>query len=137
MEEILLFLKKEFEDHEEIRLFIDSISNFRNSSIYREFSLDKEHNLMAITLNSSPSLTIFKDIRNNEFYKSYLKEVEDLVLDQNKGLFFVRSNPLNRKSFLVHYDIEKNKEIVVYEEKDLNFHLKGYKLQIFFFKKKK
>ncbi len=130
-EEILEFLQKTFPEKEEIQHFIESINKNRKSSIYKEFCFDKEHKIMAIILDFQSPLIIFKDIENKQFCKSYLAGVEEVSMDQNRGVYFVRSNDLERKCFLMHHKIDEvtqegfSQEKCVYEEKNLNYELKG------------
>ena len=130
-EEIIEFLQKTFPEKEDIQQFIESINNNRKSSIYKEFCFDKEHKTMAIILDFQSPLIIFKDIANKQFCKSYLAGVEEVSMDQNRGIYFIRSNDLERKCFLMHHKIDEvtqegfSQEKCVYEETNLNYELKG------------
>lgn len=126
LEEIVQFLEKEFGGKkEQINYFLEDITNYRDKSIYHEFSLDKEHNLISIILNTETPIVLFKDLKKNKIYPNYLTDIDEIVLDQNKGAYYVKSNALERRSFLMYYDIEKNNEFCIYEEKDPNFQLFG------------
>lgn len=118
---------------EEISQSIESVkSNTRSTPFYREFTFDKDHNIMSIVLDVGNSLVLFKNLRKQQFYKVWLKGVDEVLLDNKGGAYFVRSNELGRKSFLMYHRIGaldqegKADEKCVYEEKDLNFELKGY-----------
>ena len=129
-EEIIEFLKSNFIDNEDVNKFIQSIRNHREISIYKELCFDKEHKIMGIILNTQIPLIIFKNIMKNAFSKSLLIGVDEVMIDQDNGVYFIRSNDLERKCFLMYHrinDIKNNviNEICLYEESDPNYQLKG------------
>lgn len=131
-QEIIDYLNLNFPQNEEVSHFIKGITNYRQSSIYKEFSFDKDHKLMAIVLDLSTPLTLFKDVSSGKFCKSFLKGIDEVVLDQKGGVYYIRVNGLERKCFLMHHKInefDQNgniQENCVYEESEINYELKGF-----------
>ena len=133
IQEIIDFLTPEISSNEEISNYIESLtSNSRSSPAYKEFCFDKNHKIMAIILETPTNLTIFKNIETNTILKSVLKGVDEVLMDQIGGVYYIRTNDLERKCFLMYHkinDIDTNGQIsekVIYQENDLNYELKGH-----------
>ena len=133
IQEIIDFLTPEISSNEEISNYIESLtSNSRSSPAYKEFCFDKNHKIMAIILETPTHLTIFKNIETNTILKSVLKGVDEVLMDQIGGVYYIRTNDLERKCFLMYHkinDIDTNGQIsekVIYQENDLNYELKGH-----------
>lgn len=127
-DEILDFLSAKFALNEEIFDWVYEFKNDKNTHLYYDFFFDKKHETMVIILKiSNTFLTIFKDLKTNKINEKVLLGVDDILIDDKNGIYFVKENDLGRNSFLVYWNLndQEDKEICVYEEKDLNYDLKS------------
>lgn len=127
-DEILNFLLEKFNLNEEIFDWVHEFKNDRNTHLYYDFFFDKKHETMVIILKISNNfMTIFKDLKTNKINDKVLVGVDDILIDDKNGIYFVKENDVGRNSFLGYWNLNdpEDKEVCVYEETDLNFNLKS------------
>ncbi len=122
-------MSEKFNTNQEIFDWIHDFKNNKSSHLYYDFFFDKHHETIVVILKISNNfVTLFKNLKTNKINDKVLVGVDDILIDNKNGVYFVKENDVGRNSALVYWNLDdpEDKENLVYEEKNLDYDLKSY-----------